>query len=81
MTQEELVKLSRAELNEKATAKGLDPEQFNNKGEVIEALLDENSDKAKDDSPEQATKTDDSKGQQLPGHPTRFDESGNPIYK
>jgi hypothetical protein len=88
MTEKEFNALSRPELNAIATERGLEAESYNNRDAVRAAILEDGYELAPEEETPQAPATETKKAsksstpaEQQPGHPVRFDESGNPVYK
>ncbi len=83
MTEAQFNKLSRPELNALATDEfELDAEQFGNKDEVKEAILEAGIefDEPAPEEDKESVAPSAPVANELPGHPVRFDESGNPVY-
>jgi len=76
----DLTILSRAELDTMAVNVGLDPKQYGNKTQVIDALEDEGSETTETTDATAPEKTTKKASSQQDGHPVLFDETGNPIY-
>lgn len=83
MTEAEFNKLSRPELNELATEQGLDPEQYGNKDEVKAGIVEsgyEFDEETNDNEAGSASDSSEAEALEQPGHPVKFDETGNPVY-
>ncbi len=76
---EQLNDLSRAELDIKAYEAGLVPEDYSNKGEVIEALTSISTKEAKE-QPESSEERPKKQITTPSGHAVAFDKFGSPIF-